>query len=105
MLVSSACPPPRSLASKMWITSRSPGFIMQRLARSASPSRALESCGLGGPVGTPFVWMNAKFVGSSQLVLQFANPSVHSRSLMCSDAHQCVLSHEIESANGANPGG
>ena len=56
-------------------------------------------------MGTPFVWMNAKFVGSSQLVLQLANPSVHSRSLMCSDAHQWVLSHEIESANGAKPGG
>ena len=88
----------------MWITSRSPGFI-----RSVWPFGVavlpLASCGLGGPVGTPSLWMNAKLVGSMQLLLQFTNPSWHSRSLMCSEAHQCVLSHEIESANGANPGG
>ena len=65
---------------------------------------AVASCGLGGPVGTPFVWMNAKFVGSMQLLLQVANPAEHSRSLMWSDAHQCVLSHDSLSTNGANPG-
>ena len=64
----------------------------------------VASCGLGGPVGMPSRWMNAKLVGSSQFVLQFTKPSWHSRSLMCSDAHQWVLSHETESANGAKPG-
>jgi hypothetical protein len=28
-----------------------------------------DSCGLGGPVGTPFVWMKAKLTGSMQLLL------------------------------------
>ena len=88
----------------MWMTSLSPGFIRSVWEFGVAVA-VVASCGLGGPVGTPFVWMNAKFVGSSQLLLQLANPSVHSRSLMCSDAHQCVLSHEIESTNGAKPGG
>jgi hypothetical protein len=65
----------------------------------------VDCCGLGGPVGTPSFWMKAKFVGSSQFVLQLSKPNVHSRSLMCSDAHQCELSQLMLSKNGALPGG
>ena len=56
----------------MWILSRSPGFI-SRVRPFGVKLDWFASCGLGGPVGTPFVWMNAKFVGSMQLVLQFWN--------------------------------
>src|SRR5579863_6263242 len=49
--------------------------------------------------------MNAKFVGSSQFGLQMAKFTVHSASLMCRDAHQCVLSQRMVSGNGASPGG
>ncbi len=65
----------------MWILSRSPGFIRRVFSLGVNDA-AVASCGLGGPVGTPSVWMNAKFVGSMQLLLQLWNPSVHSRSLM-----------------------
>jgi hypothetical protein len=49
--------------------------------------------------------MNAKFVGSSQPALQLSKLNVHSRSLMWSEAHQCVLSQLMLSKNGASPGG
>ena len=88
----------------MWIRRRSPGFMSSVSEFGVAVLRS-ASCGLGGPVGTPFRWMNAKLVGSSQLGLQEVKPRVHSRSLMCSEAHQCVLSHEMLSTNGAKPGG
>ena len=79
--VSSACwPPPRAGIADVDLN-RSPGFISRVFALGVNDAR-FASCGLGGPVGTPFVWMNAKFVGSMQLLLQFSNPTVHSRSLM-----------------------
>ena len=62
------------------------------------------SCGLGGPGGTPFRWMNAKFTGSMQLLLQVP-PASHSTLSMLSAEHQWVLSQLMESENGANPGG
>jgi len=33
----------------------------------------LATCGPAGPVGLPSRWMKAKFVGSSQFVLQWWN--------------------------------
>src|SRR5215472_15595102 len=78
---------PGIAASDMWITRWSPGFISSVLELGVLVAM-FESCGLGGPVGTPLVWMNAKFVGSMQWLLQLAKFVVHSRSLMCSDAHQ-----------------
>ena len=66
--------------------------------------RRSDSCGLGGPTGTPSRWMNAKFTGSMQLLLHDPAAS-HSTLSMVSAEHQCVLSQLIESSNGANPGG
>ncbi|MBO0824173.1 MAG: hypothetical protein J2P27_09985 [Actinobacteria bacterium] len=63
------------------------------------------SCGLGGPVGTPLVWMKPKLTGSMQFGLQVAKFRLHSRLSMVSAAHQCVLSQLMLSANGASPGG
>jgi len=40
-------------------------------------------------------------VGSVQFGLQWWNCPLHSRSLMCSDAHQCELSQLMLSKNGA----
>src|SRR5579859_4373843 len=91
-------------ASKMWIASLSPGFISS-VSAFGSADASFISCGLGGPVGTPFVWMNAKLVVSSQLLLQLAILNVHSSSLMCSDAHHCVALQLTFSINGASPGG
>jgi hypothetical protein len=101
-VISSACPP-RTLASNMWMTIRSPWFIMSVCASGVTDARS-DSCGLGGPVGTPFVWMKAKLTGSMQLLLHVP-PASHSTLSMVSAEHQCVLSQLIESANGANPGG
>ncbi len=81
----------------------SPGFINRVWAFGVNFA-AFASCGPAGPVGTPLSWMNAKFVGSMQALLQCTKPIVHSRSLMCNEAHECWLSHEIASPNGANPG-
>jgi hypothetical protein len=55
------------LASNMWVRTRSPGFIRSvwLLGVKVAP---LDSCGLGGPAGTPFRWMKAKFTGSMQLL-------------------------------------
>jgi hypothetical protein len=87
----------------MWMTIRSPGFIMS-VCPSCVTVATSDSCGLGGPVGTPLVWMNAKFTGSMQLPLHDP-PAVHSTLSIVSAEHQCVLSQLIESSNGANPGG
>src|SRR5215469_2067902 len=99
-LVSSA---PAFLLSKMWMSSLSPGFISRVFWFGVTVLR-LERCGLGGPVGTPVVWMNAKLTGSTQLLLQVPE-TVHSSESMVSAAHQCELSQLRPSANGANPGG
>ena len=50
----------------------------------SAPARitTIATCGPAGPVGTPFFWMKAKFVGSSQAVLHLWKFTVHSRSLM-----------------------
>src|SRR5215467_8440257 len=81
---------PGTGASQMWITRWSPGFIISVWPFGVMVARS-ASCGLGGPAGTPLVWMKAKFVGSMQLVLQLTKFTVHSRSLMCSEAHQNLL--------------
>ena len=61
--------------------------------------------GPAGPVGTPSIWMKAKLVGSMQFRLQFVNPAPHSRLLMCSEAHQWVVSQLMLVMKGASPGG
>src|SRR6266480_232773 len=95
---------PAFLLSKMWMSSLSPGFISRVLWFGVTVFR-LERCGLGGPVGTPFVWMNAKLTGSTQLLLQTLKSAWHSSESMVSAAHQCELSQLRASENGANPGG
>ena len=100
--ISSACPP-ATLASNMWMTTRSPWFIRSVCELGVNVARS-DSCGLGGPAGTPLVWMNAKLTGSMQLSLHDPE-AVHSTLSMVSAEHQCVLSQLIESSNGANPGG
>src|SRR5580658_7177101 len=98
MTTSKALPPPGAGASNMWNVTLSPGFISSVLLLFTSVAVS-ASCGDGGPVGTPFRWMNAKLIGSSQLVLQLANAAVHSRLSMVSAAHQCVLSQLKLSTN------
>src|ERR1022692_2629624 len=103
-LASSACPP-RIVASNIWIVTLSPGFISRVRALGVSVARSL-SCGLGGPVGTPLVWMKPKFTGSGQLLLHGPEPlPTHSRLSIVSAEHQWVASQLVASANGANPGG
>ena len=63
------------------------------------------SCGLGGPAGTPLVWMKPKLTGSVQFGLQVPIRPAHSRLSMVSAEHQCVLSQLMLSAKGAKPGG
>src|SRR5690348_4433922 len=75
---------PGTGASQMWMIRRSPEF-MRRVCPFGRFVAVLASCGLGGPVGTPLSEMNAKFVGSTQFVLQLTKFVVHSRSLMCSE--------------------
>ena len=99
---SNACPP-AIFASNMWITIRSPWFIMSVLPLGVYVRR-LESCGLGGPSGIPSVWMNAKFTGSMQLSLHVP-AALHATLSMVSAEHQWELSQLIESENGAKPGG
>src|SRR5437764_9989653 len=97
--------PPLIAALNMWTLIASPGFMSSVFALGVALAR-LESCGLGGPVGTPLVWMKAKLTGSTQLLLQGPEPlPVHSRLSMVSAEHQWVLSQLMLSANGANPGG
>src|SRR5689334_11545737 len=94
---------PAFLLSKIRIWSLSPGFISSVRWLGVDVLR-LASCGLGGPVGTPLVWMKAKLIGSTQLLLQ-TPVVVHSSESMVSAAHQWELSQLMPSANGANPGG
>src|SRR6266576_1277996 len=82
---------PAFLLSKMWMLSLSPGFISRVLWFGVTVLR-VPFCGLGGPVGTPFVWMNAKLIGSTQLLLHTPNPAWHSSESIVSAAHQCELS-------------
>src|SRR5689334_14442775 len=77
-------------ASNMWTLIRSPGRISSVCAFGVNVAR-LDSWGLGGPVGTPLVWIQAKFTGSKQLSLH--GPAVnpwprHSRLSMLSAEHQ-----------------
>src|SRR5215831_18443482 len=95
---------PGTGASQMRIVRRSPEFIIRVWRLGVLVARS-ASCGLGRPVGTPLVWMKAKFVGSMQLLLQLPKFTVHSASLICSDAHQCLLLQLMLSTNGAIPGG
>jgi hypothetical protein len=57
----------------MCTRSLSLGFISSVFALGVNDA-AVDSCGLGGPVGTPLVWMNAKFVGSTPFGLQVLRP-------------------------------
>ena len=83
----------------------SPGFISSVRELGVTVARSL-SCGLGGPVGTPLVWMKPKLTGSGQLPLQCPDPlPLHSRLSMVSAEHQCVSSQLVLSINGAKPGG
>src|SRR6516164_2901683 len=96
--------PPGIFASHMWTVILSPGFISSVCALGVDVARLLF-CGLGGPVGTPLVWIQPKFTGSMHLLLQLPLPLPwHSRLSMVSAEHQWVLSQLIESANGAKPG-
>src|SRR5215475_2327340 len=65
---------------------------------------SFRSAGPAGPVGMPSFWMNAKLVGSMQLGLQNENSEVHSRLLMCNEAHQCFVSQLTALMNGGIPG-
>jgi len=104
MVTLNAFPPPGAAASAMWMTTSSPGF-MSSVCELGVKLATVASCGLGAPVGTPLVWMNAKFTGSSQSALHVANPAVHSRLSMVSAAHQCVVSQPELSTKGGSPGG
>jgi hypothetical protein len=84
---SSARPPPLSLASKMWMTTVSPGLMSSVWRFGVTVARS-DSCGLGGPVGTPLCWINAKLTGSSQLPLQVERSGLHSRLSIVSAGHQ-----------------
>ena len=95
--------PPATLASNMWMTTLSPWFISRVFPFGVNVAR-FDSCGLGGPAGTPFLWMNAKLTGSMQLSLQLPAASQATLSMVSAE-HQWVLSQLIESSNGANPGG
>ena len=95
--------PPPMLASHMCVRTMSPGFIISVWLLGVNVD-GLESCGLGGPAGTPLRWMKAKLTGSSQPV--FRGPVVVASSeSMLSAAHQWVLLQLTESLNGAKPGG
>src|ERR1700719_2995087 len=101
-LASSACPP-GTLALNMCTVIASPGFISRVCEFGVTVVRSL-SCGLGGPVGTPLVWMKPKLTGSVQSGLHVPS-AAHSRLSMVSAEHQCVLSQLMLSTNGAKPGG
>src|ERR1700722_16652252 len=104
MATSKALPPPGAGASNMWKVILSPGF-MSSVSLFGTNVLMSASCGDGGPVGTPFRWMKPKLLGSSQLLLQVANPALHSRLSRVRAAHQCEPSQLSLSANGALPGG
>src|ERR1700751_1993115 len=80
---------PAFLLSKIRIWSLSPGFIISVFWLGVMVLRS-AFCGLGGPVGTPLVWRNAKLTGSTQLLLQ-GPLAVHSSESIVSAPHHCVL--------------
>ena len=88
----------------MWMFTLSPGFISS-VSRFGVNVVVFWSCGDGGPVGTPSLWMKAKLTGSTQLLLQLAKAAMHSRLSMFMAAHQRVPSQLMLSTNGAWPGG
>ena len=91
--------------SEIEVTSTSPGLNIS-VWRFGVNVLTLASCGLGGPVGTPLVCMNAKLTGSMQLLLQVAKLKVHSRLSMVSAAHHFVALQLTESVQGGvKPGG
>src|ERR1700722_15296193 len=103
---SSGCPP-GILASNRCTLIRSPGFI-SRVCRLGVNEESSLSCGLGGPVGTPLFWTNAKLTGSGQFWLHpdGANPlPENSRLSIFSAEHQCASSQLMLSVKGAKPGG
>src|SRR6202043_803713 len=103
MTTSNAWPPPDAGASDMCTWIRSPGFMSSVLPLGTKVVR-LANCGDGGPVGTPFFWMKAKLIGSTQAGLAFA-VGVPVKLSMFSAAHQCVASQLVLSTKGAFPGG
>src|ERR1700733_9287356 len=66
-LASSACPPGTAVSNRCTLIT-SPGFISRVCALGVTEARS-ASCGLGGPVGTPVVWMKAPLTGSVQFGL------------------------------------
>lgn len=62
---------PGTGASWMWTLTLSPGFMSNVSAFGTDEARSAV-CGLGGPGGTPSVWMNEKLTGSSQFALHWA---------------------------------
>ena len=103
--LASSARPPGIFASNMCTVILSPGFISSVRELGVKVARLLR-CGLGGPVGTPLVWMKPKFTGSMHCALHGPDPlPLHSRLSMLSAEHQCVLSQLMLSANGAKPGG
>ena len=101
-LASSAWPPGIFALNRLSLIT-SPGFISRVCAFGVTVVRSL-SCGLGGPAGTPLVWMKPKLTGSVQSGLQVPS-AAHSRLSMVSAEHQWVLSQLMLSAKGAKPGG
>jgi hypothetical protein len=64
----------------------SPPFMYSVCALDTNVEASV-SCGLAGPVGTPFLWMKPKLTGSSQFGLQFVIPNWHSRLSIVSAPH------------------
>src|SRR5581483_5913403 len=108
------CPVVRSSMRDITPPSKTPGTSII-VMRNRSPWFISRVCSLGvklasvklaypaGPVGMPFRWINAKFVGSGQF--SFKCPSVTSSVLMWGDAHQCFRSQLIWVMKGEKPGG
>src|SRR5215470_8218551 len=61
-------------------------FLAEASMNPVFPVLRLARCGLGGPVGTPFVWMNAKLIGSMQLLLHTLKSAWHSSESIVSAA-------------------
>src|SRR5215469_6923281 len=98
--------PPLIAASNIRTVILSPGFMNSVCAFGVNVLLGLELFGPGGPAGTPLVWTNAKFTGSTQLLLQFPEPLPwHSRLSMLSAEHHCLWLQLMLSMNGPKPGG
>src|ERR1022692_260992 len=89
--------------SVMATLTTSPGLILSVCAFGVSVAR-LDSCGPGGPVGTPLVCSQAKFCGSSQFGLMSTKLNLDSRLSIVIAPHHCVLLQLSLSTNGAKPG-